>query len=679
MQTDDQPQKLLEPGTLDKIRRNIGPIDAAEALEMQKKLGGQILKERSAEPDDNSLPRSKRRETFIKASGKTSSDVSSRSASLSSLSKTNQDDANEARKIKNDDDLPDIPAKELKLMEKLMMSTDYELMPDYGFFNFLFKMSPRGRDRVQKRFAIIVARHHVEHIEKFAEIVRSLVQATPEVYRAKVAAETDLRYKFLRTVSGWSMRDLKVLVIDVENAKDYLTIPMLIPFVRALYKLLLQVYYIGDKHITNLFKQVYDEVSQLPEANKAKVQSFIKDASSEWLYVSDQIVRGMYPFLMRMCSDEFVKYPDFFKVKIKQILKFLGMSQFDLLVHGKKKKEGGEEGETGEGGEGGEVEKKKEDMRLRPVVGAKDEAVSMGMRILDQLFPKAGFRHLEAHPDMFPYFNKIYGFEDGYNVLAPENPLQVTIVLILIIEDFFKGCRNIKFNLEADEKFPALSDTLDAAMEEWASYYEDLFAKKLGDYIRTYVNSLYSQKEYEKTKFGKETLNNILWRIKYYYLPHYKFSAPVLQKPINDRKYKALSARTDFVRTAFSYLVKRIEESAPTKAPVLGIQNPWEKYTFDLSNPISRRIDVLLGANRSIEVSAATNANLVKYTYYVMAVLDWWVNNPTSPAYDSDVPKLFRISEKDGGPVFSVPERTDQNQLFAEGVKKAIEAKKNKG
>ena len=675
MQTDDQPQKLLEPGTLDKTRRNIGPIDADEALEMQKKLGGQILKERSVEPDDNSLPSSKRRARYIKASGKSSSELAARSAALSAVS-SSQNDPNEARKIKRDDDLPDIPAKEIKLMDKLMMSTDYELMPDYGFFNFLFRMSPRGRDRVQKRFAIIVARHHVEHIEKFADIVRSLVQATPEIYRARIAAESDLRYKFLRTVSAWSMRDLKVLVIDVENAKDYLTIPMLIPFVRAVYKLLLQVYYIGDKHIANLFKQVYDEVSQLPESNKAKVQTYIKQASSEWLYVSDQIVRGMYPFLMRMCSDEFVKYPDFFKVKIKQILKFLGVSQFDLLVHEKKKKDASEGGETSEGGE---AEEKKDDVRLRPVVGAKDEAVSMGMRILDQLFPKAGFRHLETHPDMFPYFNKIYGFEDGYNVLAPENPLQVTIVLILIVEDFFKGCRNIKFNLEADDKFPTLSDTLDAAMEEWASYYEDLFAKKLGDYIRMYVNSLYSQKEYEKSKFGKETLNNILWRIKYYYLPHYKFSAPVLQKPINDRKYKALSARTDFVRTAFSYLVKRIDESAPTKAPVMGILNPWSKYTFDLPNPISRRIDVLLGANRSADVSAATNANLIKYTYYVMAVLDWWVNNPSSPAYDLDTPKLFRISEKDGGPVFSVPERTDQNQLFAEGVKKAIEAKKNKG
>ena len=106
--------------------------------------------------------------------------------------------------------------------------------------------------------------------------------------------------------------------------------------------------------------------------------------------------------------------------------------------------------------------------------------------------------------------------------------------------------------------------------------------------------------------------------------------------------------------------------------------NPWEKYKFDLSNTVSKRIDVLLGANRDISVSAATNANLIKYTLCIISVLDWWINNPTSPAYMSDPKDIYRISEKDGAPLFSVDVRTDQNQLFAEGVKKAIAAKKSK-
>ena len=82
-------------------------------------------------------------------------------------------------------------------------------------------------------------------------------------------------------------------------------------------------------------------------------------------------------------------------------------------------------------------------------------------------------------------------------------------------------------------------------------------------------------------------------------------------------------------------------------------------------------MDVLLGAKKSD--SAATNANLIKYALMIIAVLDWWVNNPDSPAYSTDSTKIYRINQEDGAPAFSVPTRTDQNKLFAERVKANIE------
>ena len=52
-----------------------------------------------------------------------------------------------------------------------------------------------------------------------------------------------------------------------------------------------------------------------------------------------------------------------------------------------------------------------------------------------------------------------------------------------------------------------------------------------------------------------------------------------------------------------------------------------------------------------------------------MAVLDWFINNPDSPAYDTDPMHIYRVSKEDGKPQFSVPERNDQNKLFAEAIK----------
>lgn len=671
MSDQSSPKRTLEPGTLDKTRKNIGPIDDSEAAAMQKILGGEILKERSVPMDTSSMP--KRRsvhEPVVRASGKISSDISSASASFGSSSSSAfvGGKPSGGKKVKTDEDLPEISARELKLMDRCMMSAAYNIKPDFGLFNFIFRMSAKNKEKVQKNIGDYLIKRHVDHIQAFVTTIKTFIQISPDAYKAKIATETDLKYKFLRTVGKWQIKDLKALSFELEDSADILTVPMLIPIVRSIYRLLLTVYYIGDQQVSALIREIYTDLGAYTNSDKVKLQGLAKQGLTEWLYLHDQIIKGFYPLLMRMCSTEYVEFPDFFKVKIAEILKFLSISKFDLLLPEKKKPDEKKAEEKKE-------EKKKEP---RKITGEKNEVVTMGLRILDQLFPEAGFLHLEDHPDLYPYFQPIYNFVDGFNVVHPENPLQVTIVLILILEDLFKGCRNIKFNIEADEVLGAIPDKLDAVMGDWVSYYEDLFGKKLGDYLRTYVNTLYSQKDYAQTNFGKENLNNILWRMKYFFLPNFKFNAPVLQKPINDTKYKPFYGRTDYVRTVLTTLTRRIDENSAAKKTVLGVMNPWDKYVFELPNPVSKRIDVLLGAKRDASVSAATNANLIKYTYCIMSVLDWWVNNPSSPAYATDAMKLYRVNPADGAPQFSVELRTDQNQLFADGVKKAIEAKKNK-
>nr|MCR5217166.1 hypothetical protein [Treponema sp.] len=122
----------------------------------------------------------------------------------------------------------------------------------------------------------------------------------------------------------------------------------------------------------------------------------------------------------------------------------------------------------------------------------------------------------------------------------------------------------------------------------------------------------------------------------------------------------------------------RIDQNAAGKKTVLGVMNPWDRYQFDLPNVISKRLDVLLGAKRPDDLTNATNANLIKYTLCMISVLDWWINNPSSPAYSSSTENQYRVSAKDGSPEFSVPLRTDQNTLFAENIKKSLAARAKK-
>jgi len=277
---------------------------------------------------------------------------------------------------------------------------------------------------------------------------------------------------------------------------------------------------------------------------------------------------------------------------------------------------------------------------------------------------------------MFPYFQPMYNFQDGFNMLNPDCGVQVTIVLIRIIEDLLQGFHNIDFNLKADENLGNLNDDIAKIIDDWPAYIEILFNKKFGDYLRNYVNSTYSKSDYPKTQFGMENITNILWRIKYYFLPNFKFQQLILNKPSNDNPYKPIYSRTDYLKQVLTILTRRVDENAAQKKPVLGVINPWDRYKFDLPNIVSKRLDVLLGAKKQTDTSA-TNANLIKYTLCIVSVLDWWINNETSPAYTSDPMNLYRISDKDGGPQFSVPTRSDQNALFAANIKKQIASKQN--
>lgn len=673
-ESNDKPARSFAPGTLDKTRKAIGPVDAYEAQRMAGILGGEVLPERSEPINYDLFPKSKKViNTRVKATGLSSADISAKSASLSATSNSytqsanvNQIANNSGRRIKTEEELPALTARDLKAMDKLMRSTEYAIKPNYGLFNFFLTLSPKSREKVTKEFGEYTIKKHLEHMQTFIGTIKTFIQISPDTYKSKIAADPELKFKFLRTVGRWTTKDLKTIALDLENKTDELTVSMLIPFVRTMYQMLLTVYYIGEQQVPAMIKEVYADLLNYPDADKTKLQGLAKEAITEWLYVYNQIMKGMYPLLMRMCSPVFEPFPQFFTSQISIILGFVRLTKFDLLLPGKKKK-------TEEQIKAEKEEQAKKEEENRHVPGKKDELVNTGLKLLDKMFPEAGFTHLDDHPDMYPYFQPLYNFPDGFNLLSPQNGIQVTVVLLRIIEDLFQGCQKIKFNLTGDEKIAAYSDNLENVMNEWVDYREDYFNRKYCDYLKSFVNSVYTQSDFAKSQYGKESISNMLWQTKYYFLPFFEFTQILLEKPVNDNKHKPLWHRTDYLREIFTLLVKRIDENSASKAAVLGITNPWEPYNFEIPNVISKRLDVLLGAKRPN--GNATNANLLKYTLCIVAVLDWWINNKQSPAYSTDSSTIYRISEEDGGPQFSVPVREDQNQLFAAAIKKAIAAK----
>ncbi|MBC6713240.1 hypothetical protein [Treponema sp. Marseille-Q3903] len=646
---DDHVRKTAdwEPGTLDKTRKNIGEISDTDAATMAKKLGGEILYERSfsASSAANSGNSSKAGR-IMRQSGSGSSGSGANSGSNANTA------AMLAAKRRKREELPSISKKTAAIIDKMMMSPEYKIKPNYGMFNFIRTLQKNGTEKIIPGFYEYDLKQMMEHMEKFITVIKTLIQIAPSTYKAKIANGTDIKFKFLRTVAGWSMQTIKLEYINLDSYSEPLIVADLIPFVRAVYKPLITVYYYGNNKIPKLIKEIYSDEAAYPECPKEKLSNFAKQAITEWLYIDTEIIKKLYPLLMRMCSDSFDYYPSFFNSKAGEILKFVGLHKFDLLLPEKPKEP---------------APKENKPKVTPPQKGIKDETVITGLKLLNQMFPEAGFDNLDNHPDLFPYFQPLFKFKDGFNLLAPDNPVQVIVVLQHIIEDCFHGCHNIKF-VETDSSKKG-TDNIISIIDEWAAYREDTFEFLYCEPLCDLVNSTYSQPDFVKSHIGKRMITDLLWQVTYHFMPNFKFEKLILEHPVDESKYRPLFHRTDYARKYLTVLINEVDRQAKTRGKCNLIENPWEHYNFDIPNEISKRLDVLLGAQNRTANTKATNANLLKYTLCFIAVLDWFINNPDSPAYSTDPMHIWRVSDTDGKPLFSVPLRTDQNKLFADAIR----------
>lgn len=642
------------PGTLDRTRKAIGQLDPGEAEIMSKKLGGEVMYERS-DSSSSSGKSSKGTGRLIRQTSSGNSENNSGSDAAASGQRGNGT-------RRRQEELATVTPKLSSLFDKLMMRDEYGIKPNYGLFNFIKYFQQNGHEQVVPEFCTVTLKHHVENLSGFITVIKTLIQIAPASYKAKIASGNEIKFKFLRMIAGWTMQSVKLAHIELMDLPQPYVVQDLIPYIRAVYKLLIQVYYYGENKIPKLIKEIYTDEVSYPESPQEKLSSLAKEAITSWLYIQNEIVKKCYPLLMRMCSDTFEEYPDFFKIKVADILKFVGLHKYDLLLPEKAKAVKTEDSE------------KKKKTALVPEKGVKDQIVMTGIKLLDQLFPQAGFTQLENHPDMYPYFQPLYHFADGFNVLSPENPMQITVVLIRILEDFFVGCRNIDFKpvstAVSEEK-----DSISSVMDDWSAYRENVFEKLYCDPLNDLVNQIYSQDDYEDSQFGKKLITSLLWQTQWHFLPNFKFDQLILERPQDESKYRPLFLRTDFARSYFTEAVSLCDKVASMRGDVSMISNPWDHYKFDISNEISKRLDTLLGGNNTTATTNANNANLLKYTLCILSVLDWWINNPESPAYSTNPRRIYRISEEDGKPKFSVPERNDQNKLFAAQIRAALTKK----
>ncbi len=635
------------PGELDKVRKNLGELDPLESQRMADLLGGEVGTERSAPTTGEiSRPISNKKRQYIPTKPISETEAQRQ---------REEQEKSEQLTLLKKKSIPYLSATERKAFYKLLTSSTYKISQKPGFFKFLACFGRASPDDLTLQFVKNKIPSHVKHIDSFIDAMKNLMDSTSGDYKKKITTDETPYFKTLRYIYDWNTILLTEESRNLSNTVDPVMEDAIV-LTKELFKHIMRFYFLGESKMAEIIKKLYIAATKPNSTNKAKNLAYAKQATADWIYVSSKIIHETYPLLMRMTSARCYPFPDFYTQNISKILPFLGLTKFDLILPKKETKE-------------------QENAATQPTAPSKQDNdsdkleipsdIMQSLNVLNNLFPNAGWTDLEKKPDMYTYFQPMYQFRDGFNVLSPSNPLQITIVLLRIIEDFFQGCRNILFSIDTENpdnaEYALTDDSLQKIIAEWSQYREIMFNKMLCPELRDYVNRVYAQNDFKKSKYAKKQLSGWLWQMKYLFHPHLSFEIVFLERPAHDSTYKSLPVRIHQITNIFASLIKEGSEGQDDHA------NFKAPYRFDVENSIAFRLNVLLGGEHS---ELKTNLNLMKYTLHVLKVLDWWVNDKNSLAYREPVVIPYRTETEDGEPSFSAPLRSNQKELFLHYAKK---------
>jgi hypothetical protein len=375
---------------------------------------------------------------------------------------------------------------------------------------------------------------------------------------------------------------------------------------------------------------------------------------------------------MKTISLYYQEYESFFIENKENYKLFLGVSETDQLTlsDGQIKRavvpDAGRPPETmKERLERQEQQEKQEEQQA--LMNAETKAFERGLKLLGTLFPKAPWEDLNSFPDFYPYFADALDVKKNGELIAPEDPVHLALMLSQIIEELLYGFRFIDFYGSSS------SDSLNAIVDDWHQAISEGCEKKYLPMINEYAHYFEHSAQGRNSAYAMNIAADIHWIRRYYFLPNYAFTpttAPSFMKKDIIAVYQTVRRlRGDLALCAAAIETANRLGGAVVDAPVSGIRNPWQSYNFQVENPLSKRLDMLLAKRQR------NNASLVFFTLAVATVLDYYLCDKNSPAYATDDNIFFRHTEHDNRkPVFWVEKQTGTFALF----KKSVEALREK-
>jgi hypothetical protein len=699
---------IYAPGELHRLRENLGVTDVFEAKRMADVLGGEVGTEREPEIDLSKIKKPFRRGENKKP--KKEKKPGRRVDVLEDESVSSRFKSKITGPYPGDD--PTVPAKlsygERVKIDQYAGQVIFEIKSSMQVLTSIFSFFKEPVDLVNPRFVTKRLNEYYHKVERLVTSIRNLFPQNNLKRNNQLKRTSIFVYKVVDVMRTWDIENLATNIAELQSHPRTVRVTDFAEILREIYKPLFILEDLSVEDMKTAFKLVYKILYiESPMDAKDKYQDIIRNIIIYMADIRRNVHFNLYPLLMKLISNRFIVYERFFIERRRRFMAFLNVNeahqlnasdlspqQIDSLdVETLQKslseqtdvpKEENPPGEAVEGaveGEGeGAEEKPKEDPNDPKVIErkAKEEAekaekkaIEQGRTSLEALFPKAGWDKLESYPDLYPYFANVYSLRGGYELISPTDPMQQVAVIMNILDDLFIGLRYVNFGTVtgADGSQTRVADELNDILNNWRRYIEDSFSKDYLPRLNEYCRLLENSEDARTSPFARKTMNELHWIKRLYFLPYYKFES-IGPPPFPKTDIIPVYSIIRKIRKILTSVAVGIEQGvhaggAAAKAACGGVHNPWEKYNYQIPNPVSRRLDVRLAPEKRI------NATLIFFTLSTVTLLDSLINNENSWAYKERPGPVFRSIRDEGiVPVFGVNEKLDADKIFRESLRK---------
>ncbi|GHV83071.1 hypothetical protein AGMMS50212_04110 [Spirochaetia bacterium] len=660
-------KNIYNPGELEKVKGKLGDINEKEAKRMQKLLGGEVGYEKS--------------EYELKAAA----EKTAAAAALPKKPKRVVETApveSEYGMSANKAPPPKLPrVSVLSYSERVKMdvcAADSEFGIKTAWQVFISKLSffSRPQDYVSRWFVRDRMNEYYSQIENLVTSVRLLYPRNSLERTSRLKKVSPFAHNILNTLRQCKLEVISREIGGLQSHPRNVLVKDFVVILREIYK---PIYILDlldiDTHISDAFNLLYKQIYiDNPSTETEKLLQNISEALASWQYISIKIRRYLYPLLMKNLSSYYEDYEYFFQENEEKIASFLGVTKEEQLKPPAPKMEIDQKSPLNESEdtendktdlddqqdkekEEDEEEEKDETPKINT---AEDKALARGLKVLESLFPKAGWNNIADFPDFYPYFSDVLDLKKNSEFIAPEDPTQLTLVLCAIIEELLYGFRGVKFTKTNEKNLGTfIDDWHDTAVES----FERLYLPRISEYSHFFEHA----GQNKNSTYALNIATDIHWIRRYYFFPYYEYKSPT-PPSFQKKDVVSLYPIVRKLRMELTSIAAEIETAnklggAATMQTIDSIENPWDDYEFEVENPLSKRLDMLLVKTQK------TNVSLIFFTLAIVTVLDNLLNNKDSIAYKNPSPKLFRSSDAAGlVPIFWVEKSTNTFALFKQSL-----------